>query len=255
MSSFTRTSQDADTHNIDACCGEFVSASRTGADRPADELVGNVIYCYTRCATCGALWRDGFRDSRTTDRVYQGIGSQPIEFEAFEGRWEFDHIDDNKLHDGRAIAVFTPPVEYDPVGEWVDEGILSAEEAAEFADVDLTNYEKREMYVYRFSEVDPSTVSPVCVGAEYEYHPDPTVSGDGIAVEVTALEFSRDGDDETDMSRALDRVTVVVGEVCDYDGETDLTGGDTLTFTTDEFARVADLRRDPYSGVVPRPKL
>ena len=152
---FTRTSEDATTHNIDSCCGEFVGET---VDDPEPELSGDTVYCYARCRNCGALWRDGFLNGYTTEYRFEGYGEQLFDTHEFD--WELSHIDTNKLHDGRAIAVYTPT--NDPMDEWLANGYLTPEEAEELQEANRPeNYRKERTFVFRFSEVDSDTVPAV----------------------------------------------------------------------------------------------
>jgi hypothetical protein len=148
---FTRTSEDATTHNMDACCGEFVGKT---TDVPEPELDEGVVYCYARCANCGALWRDGFLNGHVTNHSFEGRGEQLFETHEFD--WEFSHIDTNKLHDGRATAVYTPT--NDPMEDWLENGYITSEEAEGLREVNRPeNYRKEQVYVFRFCELDTDT--------------------------------------------------------------------------------------------------
>jgi hypothetical protein len=145
---FVRTSQDASTHNADACCGDFFGTS--GPTVPNNKKSGSTVYCYTQCGNCGAIWRDGFKNGYQKEYVYDGYGSHP--FELPEYQWELSHIDANKLHDGRAIAVYK--LANNPVDVLDELEFVADDRIAELrGEYDMDNFRKERTFVFRFCEV------------------------------------------------------------------------------------------------------
>lgn len=230
---FVRTSQDADTHNKDACCGEFFATlGNSGEDVPENERAGSTVYCYTKCGNCGAIWRDGFKDGHHTEHVYNGYGDQPFVWDEFD--FEYSHIDTNKLHDGRAIVVYTPT--NNPLDTWAEEGYVPDEEISELRnEYDMSDFRKEETYVFRFCEVAQDTVCAVPIDALLTYQPEqkPALVG-----RVEDLTF-HDG--------TLESIDFELVEAAGQYEE-----GDSVTVSASNFAEHGTVDEDPWAQVISR---
>lgn len=152
MQCFKRVDTDANSQTPDDCCGEFVGRT-SGEDVPDVELSGDVVYVYARCRNCNALWRDGFRDA---DITKYNSGQLDVYHKFLD--YEFSHIDTNEVHDGRASVVYMPT--NNPVDYWEDDGDITSERADKLREKwNAEEYQRREAYVYRFSELESKTTN------------------------------------------------------------------------------------------------
>lgn len=225
---FERTTQDATTHNMDACCGRS-SMTLNGVPEPD---TGFKIRVYARCENCGALWRDGFKNSDVMETTYTGPDRE-LEDVWYTLDTTISHVDKNKLHDGRAVLVEHPQT--NPADYYIEKGYYAPSEL-DPEDHKPEYYEQRTTYVHRYCEVDADTVSPVTIGSTYLYDYDGTETD----VIISDLTF--------DEEYSLQSITFY--PVREGDSES-------VTVSVDEFRKSAEFLHDEEGNmnVISRPKM
>lgn len=176
------TARKGDSTGYDACCGASVITLMDDT-LPDSHKENGVLYVYARCQKCGAIWRDGFKNGYTT--TYNTPDGDVLFVETDNLTFEFTHVDTNKAHQG-TVDIVEKPVEH-PLQQYKETNCIDDDRIENEWELHTPdNYERRETWVYRFSEVDTSSTPGIKVGDSY-FLDHPELYGDNEQIEIDVI--------------------------------------------------------------------